>query len=521
MEQQVSDTSLGQLTYTNLSGTDVFDALPAKDGWDVLRQPFSPRLARMSAEMAANSYELDIKGWQSAGWDDCSFVVEDKVIHLDGDGESRIAMLEKEWKRRRARSMIQGVKPVSDLRNGIRQILVTDMGKGMVMTRQTVGGRSVIAIAFVGTTDKYYDWFANFKFQHDEGLHHGFLSLARQFEAQTARVLLPKLAAARGEDTYTLADAILDAGRPDSGILFWLCGHSQGGAIVQTFAHLLLEKGVPAQNIIGYTFAAPTVAMGKYPGDPKVFPIYNIVNTDDLVTRVGAQMRLGVDWVYRPDDAFRKQYYGVQEGKWEIFARAHQLAMQVQTTQQAIYWAIALIRLLRDMDTDAEMKSFFAELVPRLSILRRINVGADDIAAFVEGKLIAQSTGLAQEMPDSALIDGYEGDLRDFLRDVGAKECASALRLAIAAAHHMCVKTENVDAPYIAIVRRYLWACRPGVWSAGDSPRCISETDERLLPLSTERPGWLQEAYMPLLQAPDGEFENSETKPEAEEGQEE
>lgn len=483
-KKDIASASIGAITYADLAHTHDFSLACHEDAWGVSRIPFSPQIARMSTELAANAYDLTLQPWMDAGWEDCTFIIEEKIVTLDHENNSRLAALESGWKLRRARSLIQGVRPVADLTRAFRQLLVTDMGKAIVMTRIGEDSRQIIAISFIGTTEKYFDWFTNFKLHRQTGMHHGFLELARQFHTRTPQVLLPKLAAARGEETYTLADAILDAKEPDSPIVFWLSGHSQGGAVVQTFTHLLLSQGIPAERICGYTLAAPTVSVCDPALDPKRFPIYNIVSTDDIVPYIGAQVRLGMDLIYRPTAAFRARYYRVEQELSEAFNRTLFSASQVQTTQDALCWGIALMRLMGDMDSAEDMETFLLQVFPFLGMLKRINLSILDVVDFFLGKLESQYAALNTAPLDEAMVHAYSSSLRTLLQEFGPKQTAHALIKVLMETHRVRSgdQEDPSAAPYVAIVQKHLHNCQEGVWMLDDPPRCVDCNGRVLLP---------------------------------------
>lgn len=485
---------LGRKTFTDMGCVEQLFSPREPDAWGMERTPFSPSVARLSAELTADGYELDLAPWIDAGWDDCTFVVEDKIFALDRGRDTRLATMESEWRLRRARSMIRGSNPLGDLTRAIRQLMVTDMGKTIVMTRVMPGGRAVVAISFIGTTEKYYDWFTNFKFQHDGGMHRGFMELARGFDAHTPRVLLPKLAAALGEETLTLADVLLRARDPEGGVALWVSGHSQGGALAQTYTSLLLRQGVCPACVHGYTFAAPTVAVagcGLVPGD---FPIYNVVSTDDVVPRIGAQVRLGVDLVYHPNEAFRRRYYRVEKGQWDAFDHGMFIASRIQSTQDAVCWGLALIRLMHGMEDDERLEAFFSVMLPQVALLKRLKLSPFEVASFLEEKLLGQYKRLSGEEPDPVLCASYEEDIRVMLSDCDARAVGQAILAVLISPHRMRPdsRDETYVPPYIGVVRRHLGECERGIWSADAPARCLDVQGTRLLPQETHAP-------MPLI----------------------
>lgn len=508
----------GEITFTDI--TDVSDLfLPMEpDAWGVPRAPFSKTMARLSAELTADSANLDITPWVKAGWEDCTFVVEDRIIVLDTDTESKFAALEHEWRRYRAKSLIHGVRPIGDLVRAARQVFITDMGKAIIMTRMMPNGRAVVAIAFIGTSQKYFDWFSNFKFQQHNGMHYGFGELARQFDTQAERILLPGLAAALGEETLSLADVLLELKKTDGRFMLWLSGHSQGGALVQTYTHMLMSRGVPAENIRGYTFGAPTVAAADGRLEPKQFPIYHIVNADDIVPRVGAQVRLGMDLIYFPDDRFRAAHYMMKaesnsrrnadgipaeeiptgdtpaESR-EVFERAMYMTKQIQTTRDAICCGIALMRLLGKTGGDELMRELLADVIPRASLLKRMGFGMEDMAQYFHAKLEEQYHALTGEAPDAALCARYEDTMRTFAADLGPRPFARMTIQCLVAPHRLKPekKYEGFVTPYVAIARRYLDETVAGVWQPDQPLRCLSQSGETLLPQREFRPRLMAE----------------------------
>lgn len=498
MEKRDAASTLGRLTYVDLADTEDFLAEAAEDGFGGQRAPLSRQIARMGAELSADAYSLNVKPWLDAGWEDCTFVVEDRIVMLGGEGDTRPAALEGAWKRRRARSLLQGGNPITDMMRALRQVMVTDLGKAIVMTRRTGDGRLLVAISFIGTTEKYFDWFANFKFQQQTGMHSGFYELARAFDAQASRILLPHAAKALGEDTFTLADAVLEAQKPDGRVRLWLTGHSQGGAIVQTYTELLRARGVRADRVLGYTYAAPTVAALEGLYDPKAYPIYNIVNTDDIVTRVGSQVRLGVDCLYRPTEAFRMRHYRVEEGAKEAVDRVMFHTAQVRSTADAICWGLAFMRGMRDLDS-ADLRSLIAAIMPQMLMLRRLNLDAMDVSSFFSDLLEGQYRKLTGQAPEKAQIKAYADSFFRMLSLYGAKETSAALVKGIVAPHRVRPDKEDeaFEPPYIAIVRRYLDGCEQGIWLPDAPARCVSAEGATLLP-SRRRPGALPEGAKAL-----------------------
>lgn len=473
LRQEENERLFGRMTYANLSELSAFASSVDP------RLPIPPALARLSAEMAGCAYTLDFNRWQRAGWEDATFVIEDHVIVLDRDDHSRIATLESELRRRRARSMISGVRIISDVRRAAQNLVAPRMNKAVVVAHALPEGRAVVAISFIGTTTKLYDWFTNFRFSAEGGLHSGFLELARLFAAQAANVALPDLAKLMGKETLTLSDVLAEAAKADSRFILWITGHSQGGAVAQIYAHMLLEGGVLAANLRVCTLAAPSVAMEGAVKAPSQYPIQNLINADDVVPRVGSQVRLGIDHVYHPDDAFRARHYGLEEEHGGAFERVAHATKQVRSTRDALCWGAAVARMFCDMETDGELEALFSTLVPHLSVLGRMSVGAADFARYMTGVLENSHQSLLGEMPDAEHVARYEELMRGLLRELGAKSLAKALMTCLLMPHRIASEKEEDPLPaYVAIVRRHLHE----VVIQTDEAPAIPPSDIRALP---------------------------------------
>lgn len=470
MEKKIWRAIPGKRTLEDLADPSDFFAETEADAWGACRAPFSAHLARLSAELAADVYELSLSQWRSAGWQDCTFVVENRVFRLEADGDSHMQLLEREWRRRKARAFLQRRNVVMDSVNALRQIFVTDLGKAVVMTRACEDGKIIVAISFIGTTEKLSDWMSNFKIRESGGLHSGFSALAMQFAAQAPQITLPALGEELSCGTMTLEEILEECKKTDGRFVLWISGHSQGGGVAQAFVQDLLERGVQPAAIRAYTFAAPTVAVCNPSLHPEEYPIYNIVNADDLVTRIGAQVRLGVDCVYYPDEAFRCRYYGV-ETPHDAFDRMFSITSQLADQKETFAFAIAMIRLFEKSDGEGVVHDFFNEMIPHLSLLYKMSLSRAEIAAFVLDWLNATYAQVIGGTPDDAQIAYFASELTRCMEDFGGVTSAIALRQAVFAPHHIRIKHDKTAIPaYIAIVRRFLQDLNFACWR-GDVPQ--------------------------------------------------
>lgn len=492
MEAPQEGSTIGALTYTDLKDLTVFDEKPTPDAWDILRLPFSIKLARFSAELVADAYDINISPWVQAGFTDCTFVIEDRVVVLDRDSDSKLAAIEAEWKRRRARAMMRGIRPIGDLVRTVRQLFVTDMAKSIVMTRLMPDGRILIAISFIGTTEKFFDWFSNFKLRDASGMHYGFQELARQFHTKAESVNLPFIAESLGKETFSLLDALRDAVLNKEQYLFWISGHSQGGAVAQIYTQILLQEGIEPEQIYAYTFAAPTVAYAHTTAGYMAYPIYHIINHDDLVPRIGAQVRFGVDCVFFPDDAFRKSYYNMGELPYSTFSTMLLKTNRIQSTNDALCFGMSMMRIVMDYQHDAEIQAFLSCVIPMFSIMKRVGVNIEDAAKYFYEKLTDHYTALQGEKLDDSEMMAFIEAIRWMIDSFGVTDTAKALQASMIEPHRIRPdqKDEMYVSPYIAIVRKHGNDLLNGIWKNGQDLICVDSRGNVLLPYRLGQSGY-------------------------------
>jgi pimeloyl-ACP methyl ester carboxylesterase len=122
--------------------------------------------------------------------------------------------------------------------------------------------RRLIAISFRGTrSSPFYDWTIDLsagtvRYATDDPntlVHEGFYANEKAMES---------LESFKTIDNTTLKGIIDNAA--SSGDLFWITGHSLGGAVATLYAARLLDRGVSRDNIVAYTFGAPSVGNANF-----------------------------------------------------------------------------------------------------------------------------------------------------------------------------------------------------------------------------------------------------------------
>ena len=318
MQRDVSVPDGGMaVPQVDLSRLDSLTAPFAKGPFGQRMPPLSPEAIRQSLALAEMTYTLDITPWLAAGWRDFSFQI-DNVLESSGQhtekssiqtpGDAAFQQLAELHRMRRAQAALRARNPVGQVLAALRQREGSDTVKAVCMAHPLPDGKHLIAIGFMGTGKRFYDWFSNFRFSDEDGFHRGFSQLCTHFEEGLSSISFPATAMQLGLDRLTLSDILAQLQHPDSRFQLWMAGHSQGGAVMQVFTHRLLhQRGVLARHIRGFGFASPTAASARLTGRPYAYPLWHIQNRDDLVCRIGAQVHLGQCLAFEPDEAFRQQ----------------------------------------------------------------------------------------------------------------------------------------------------------------------------------------------------------------------
>lgn len=462
----------GRLTRVDLAAVDGVFAPPEKNAWGRKLPPFDPVLARFCAELSAATYDLEVERFFDAGWMDCTFQAENRLFDaIDGRyGEWQPAQaIQRGIRMKKARGAMRF--SLGDVLRGVRQLVATDTGKVLTMAHPLQDGRFVIALSFMGTSRKFYDWVTNLKMSCKNGLHEGFSQVARQLMENADRIAYPRVAKALGREKLTLSEAVNLAAREDSPVRILVCGHSQGGASAQAYVHLLMEEqGALCENLLGYTFAAPTVASLGFEGAPEAYPLYNIVNAEDFVPRMGAYMRMGVDMVYMPDEAFRSAYYGYVQGEPAAYARerGRRLMRGMTDTPTIMEGVTALCRAMQNMPDQSMAQRTLGALNAGLKYLTpamsSLGLTATDIIRLFERQMMISYRAVTNQNPDEARLTTLEGQIMDLIGEIGPERFTQAFGEVTLCPHGITQGEGKLMPPYIAIVQRFSDSLRPCVW---------------------------------------------------------
>ena len=422
----------------------------------------SRQALRLSTELAAAAYSFDVDPWLDAGWQDISFQVDNTLL----SGES-LNPLEpglwhgavSEWMQYLARSRAQRRNVVNQYR-GIRRQTEgeADTCKALVMLRPVEdGNRFVVAVGFMGTVRRLYDWISNLRVKPEDGIHQGFLQLTREFMDNAPKILFPKTARTLGLSTLSLKDILDEMKAGNSRFKLWAAGHSQGGAVLQVFFDALLQGGVKKENLCGFGFASPSVASEKRAADMLQYPITHIINADDITPRVGALEHLGSCLIFTPDDATRARFYRTM---WQddCFRETMGYVSQIRDTRQAILFAAALLNEMSALPAE-ELRPILAGMLGRFlpeKLIAVFDQKLDSGLSFIRRRVETAYAEVFDGPMTPSVLSYYVGRDRDLLARFGPIRFFRCLAEALALPHKLVAENDGREntAPYLYIALR-------------------------------------------------------------------
>ena len=440
----------------------------------LVRPEFSREAAQLSLELAATAYDLKVDDWRSAGWHDLSYQVDNTLLTgtaVNGQGKGLSGVIG-DYFRRLAHARIKRQNPISQLRGALRQREGSDTCKALVMIHAAPGGRYVVAIGFMGTGKRVYDWFSNFRLAREEGMHLGFLQLAKEFEDNGKAICFPETARELGLEKLTLSDIFAQCRRPNSRFRIWMAGHSQGGAVMQLAAFREIRRGLLRQHLIGYGFASPSVVYENPGCDLGSFPLYHIINGDDVTPRVGAALHIGRCRIFRPDTAMRQTCY---RAAWPdpAFRTLLSMIQGIRESRDGLIWAMALLHALEDVP-DAESVAVLTGILGRVlpeRLLGALGGRLDELLRLLLHKTergYMLSTGELQ--PPRGQVLRLRLRIGQLISCYGARPFVRALLQALSLPHKLRGNdAKNGVASYLYIVNERFDALRQRLW-CGPAP---------------------------------------------------
>lgn len=368
----------------------------------------SQEAAALSLQLASLAYTLDLEPWRERGWHDVSYHIDNKLLSGEAaNGSGGLSGVISEYRQFMSRFKAKSTNLFNQVLGTVRNREESDTCKAVVMIKKAGPNRYLVAIGFMGTGKRVYDWLANIRIHNEEGMHQGTLQLTRRFEENLSEIVFPETAWELGLEKLTLQDILQECRRVDSRFKIWMAGHSQGGGVMQLFAYRAIGGGMLRSNMIGYGFASPSVLFGNSRMDVQSIPLFHLINEDDLVPRLGARVHVGQCLLYRPTVDMRITCYG-QVWQSEAYEAAFGLVQRVRHTEDVMLLVMALCGALEQLSDEATVQAV-SELLGRFLPDRMVNLlggqmghGLQVLRRYVE-RNYRQATG-KDDLPEGSIL---------------------------------------------------------------------------------------------------------------------
>lgn len=442
------------------------------DPWGKMRPPLSVEAMKLSAELSNAVYDMEVTPWLRAGWRDATIQAEDSLTPL----ESSESWLSSTWKKLRVRSRLRQGNPLGQVLGALRLRQGGGTGKAVVMLHPAPEGRYVVAVCFMGTGGRIYDWLSNLRMTSQDGAHRGFLQLAEQLEGNEEKISFPLTARELGLQSLTLRDVLQEMTSPGSRFTLWLSGHSQGAAVMQLYVHRKLTRsGVLPAHVVGYGFASPSVMTGQAVADPAAYPLYHVLNSDDMVPRCGALVHLGVCLTYPADETFRRRCYGWPRDEQAVRNRllARAVLAHMNNTPAVLVYVLAYLNLLASRGP-AELLAALKGMMPLGPLPLDKVIGAENVAEWSAAALrkgAAAYESITGRPLDRALLAEAQVEISAVMDQMGQRSFEEALMQLLRWPHSIAGnRADGTVGAYTYIARFGAESLVPSIWLAGTPP---------------------------------------------------
>lgn len=445
-----------------------------RDPFYRLRPPFSKEATQLSLELANMTYTLELDPWMQAGWNDFSIQIDDTlrsgIVHSSSASGERMQNLISSLGVFRAKAALREANPVSQIMSALRQRERSDTIKAVCMMHDLPNGQYLLAVGFMGTGKRFYDWISNFRFTTAEGFHKGFHQLCTYFEEGAQSIIFSKTAAELGLESLTLGDVLSEMKSGSSRFRLWMAGHSQGGAVMQIYTHrLMTDWGVLPQNIVGYGFASPTVATGKLVYDPASYPLYHILSSDDLVPRMGALLHLGMCLNYPASSDIREATYHLSTLPADIAARdalAPFYAHMVDMSSLLLY-STAFLQCIAEEKGEESLNNIMSKKWAFSAIDHVLTLAGDKAQNWLSRLIVNTQNGHIELMGvplDDAELSALRESMRPIVRAIPFRRLMTAVASFGVPPHHIMYDQQRTQGAYTYIVLHGLDSLQPYIW---------------------------------------------------------
>ncbi len=466
--------SKGEMTGVQLDATSALFAPFADDVFGIRRRVLTEDGMKLSLELARMAYTFDVEPWMRAGWTDFSVQVDNSLTTglKTRDEErlsDRIASVVGNLRLALARRAMKEHNPLAQVTGALRQREESDTIKAVTMVKPAEDGRFVLAIGFMGTGSRFYDWFSNFRVGTEGGFHKGFYQLTQQFIKNEAEIIFPDTAEALGLSKLTLADILTEMRGENSRFSLWMAGHSQGAAVMQVYCHHLLNQlQLPPEAMIGCGFASPTVSAAPMESDGAAYPLYHVLNAEDVIPRMGAMRHFGLCLQYTPNAAFRSAAYDWSKSAALVDARrkAQLLTLYITDTLSFLQSFSALLLVIREEKSEEAIfgsAEGIASIAPVEKMISLAGRKARDTLKSMIAYMGKTYEEINKQPMDEALTAFLMERYRPIVKSMPLKRLLGALYDQLYPPHSL-YRGKSMNGAYLRIVNEQQLKLRPFIW---------------------------------------------------------
>ena len=472
----------GRFSKADMGNTDFIFKPWAADQRGLLRPQSDSDALQFSLELAASSYDLNLTPFLNSGWADVSVQAETKLftgMQRPSTDLDATEYVKNRWSWFRSKRDATHTGFFSQVTDALRQFKASDSGKILFMGKKHADGKYVIAIGFMGTSNKLADWFANLRMTTENGFHKGFYQLARQLESNEAQILFPTIAGDLSLEKLSLADILKECKSADSRFRILMAGHSQGGAIMQVYTHFKIhESNIAPSNLLGYGFASPSCAIAQAGIVPGAYPLFHILNSDDYVPHMGSQVHYGLMMTYPASQSIRSQCYtwSLTPEAVELRAKLRRITAHMVDTASCMEYGMAFLNAMLKVPVDdlhdslGELRIRFLPIKTILSFTDRMDYA---LIELIERQTNIAYTELTGAPMDSVRLAAIQKEIDALVDEVGIKKLSAALGQLLLNPHHLVTNGSSAYGSYQYIAKEGVPDLRHSIWAEGPKPKRI------------------------------------------------
>lgn len=210
---------------------------------------------------------------------------------------------------------------------------------------------------------------------------------------------------------------------------------------------------------------------------PEAYPLYHVLNGDDLVPRMGAQVHLGVCLLYSTDAALRSACYAWPRDTESVRRRKalYPLLVSMVDTPACMAMVLAYLDALathtpEEMFIGLDMLGMGKRL-PLGRLLAAAESRMEQLIGFLRRHIVAAYASITGSPMDGERVAQNKARILQLMDEMGVRGFASALSEWMSWPHSMQVEKNGMQGAYVYIARLCAERMRPFIWEGGARPR--------------------------------------------------